>query len=224
MYTLKTYLRGVLMKNVFCFLLLVAVFATPIFAEDESPNTVQNKHRQFDQYFGLSIGGGGMRMNGSTVITTDVGVTYNVYLFNWFSLNAGFIFHKELGERQFTPNGNTFCFTVPLGVHFNIPKAEWLYAGINFAVNIPIVDMNSPNDQNIFTQNDTFFSMPIDLGFDFMKPGRGGSRLLLTVTPTFYNGGTSVPVGIVWQIYNWKVFAPKVEVNVPPPPVIIVNR
>jgi hypothetical protein len=35
-----------------------------------------------------------------------------------------------------------------------------------------------------------------------------------------------VPVGIVWQMWNWRAFSPKVEVKVPevnvPPPVIIV--
>jgi hypothetical protein len=40
----------------------------------------------------------------------------------------------------------------------------------------------------------------------------------------------TVPVGVVWQVWNWRVFTPKVEVsvpevevNVPPPRVIIVQ-
>jgi hypothetical protein len=74
--------------------------------------------------------------------------------------------------------------------------------GVNVAINIPIADLLRPRDQDFSSRGDVFISLPIDLGFDFIKSGRGGPRVFLRVTPTFHKGGMTVPVGLVWQIYN----------------------
>jgi hypothetical protein len=90
------------------------------------------------------------------------------------------------------------------------------------------MDFNS-GDKNTFSQKDVFLSLPIDIGFDFIRPGRGGPRVFFRITPTFHKGGIIVPVGLMWQIYNWKVFAKKVDINVDiprrssPPTIIIIQ-
>ena len=206
-------------------------------SESNFETTPQGKHQQFDQYFGISVGSAGMRMNDSGILTADFGVNYGFYIFNWLSLNTGVLFHTELyfGNNLLTgtePMQTPLCFTIPFGFHFNIPKVEWLYTGASFAVNIPIADYRTSGERNSFSENNVFFSLPIDIGIDFIKPNRGGSRLLFRVTPTFHKSDTIVPVGVIWQIYNWRVFHKtvdvkvdvNVEVNVPPPPVINVPR
>jgi hypothetical protein len=55
------------------------------------------------------------------------------------------------------------------------------------------------------TNGDFFVGLPIDIGFDFVKPGRGGGRFFFRITPEFHEGGTVLPIGFIWQIYNWKI-------------------
>ena len=229
------------MKKLSGILILIIGLSIPAFAQNESvTTTTQGKHQQFDMYFGLSLGAAGMRMNDNGIFTADFGVNYGFYLFNWLSLNTGVFFHTELYSDNNLLTGTDpmqapFCFTIPIGFHINIPRVEWLYTGVSFAVNIPIADFRSSNEQNSFSPNNVFFSLPIDIGIDFIQPNRGGSRLLFRATPTFHKGGTTVPIGVFWQIYNWRVFHKtvdvKVDVNVevnvpppPPPPVINVPR
>ncbi|MDR0442106.1 MAG: porin family protein [Treponema sp.] len=217
------------MKKLFVFIMVVAV-ATSVFAQNETEDISENeplkKHQFLDNYFGVSIGAAGMKTSENGIFTVDIGVTYGFYLHDWVSINTGLLFHTELYSEKNLLTGNEpmvtpLCFTIPFGIHFNIPKAEWLYTGVNVAVNIPIADFRSWKKDD-FSQKDVFLSLPIDLGFDFIKPGRGGSRAFLRITPTFHNGGTVIPIGFVWQIYNWKVFAKQVEVNVPTPPTVII--
>ena len=215
------------MKKLLLVLLVAVGFAAPVFSQDEE-SLPENKHNPFDHYFGVSVGAGGMKMSDNGIFTADIGVTYDFYFNRFFSVNSGLFFHTELfsGENLLTGGGGKqfpLCFTIPLGIHINIPKAEWLYAGINIALNIPTADFMSSNGDGQFNEK-IFLSIPVDLGFDFIKPGQGGSRAFLRVTPTFHKDGFAMPVGIMWQIYNWKIFAKKVEVNVPQPVVIIPNR
>jgi hypothetical protein len=220
--------------GVFVILIGTAVFAFAETGQNELEAIDQKKHQQFDQFFGVNVGLGGMKMSDAGIFTASLGVNYGFYLFDFMSINTGISFHTEnyFGTNLLSkdrPLQTPLCFTIPIGIGFNIPKAEWLYTGVNFAVNIPVADLRSSNDLDAFSKDDVFFSLPIDVGIDFMKPGRGGSRLFLRVTPTFHNEKTIVPVGIVWQIWNWRVFAKKVEVVVPPvevnvpPPVINIR-
>ena len=222
------------MKKVYVLLMVLqmtaAMFPAAAFAWDDenvTDDAVQKKHQQFDNYFGVSIGTAGMKTDNHGILTADAGVAYGFYLFDWMSINTGLLFHTEfysdnnlLTENK--PMVYPLCFTIPFGIHVNIPNLEWLYTGVNIAINIPIADLGG--EKNDFAKNNVFVSLPLDLGFDFIKPGGGGSRALLRVTPVFHNGGTVVPVGFVWQIYNWKIFAKKVEVNIPPPPTVIIGN
>ena len=222
------------MKKLIFFIMSIAVLAAPVFSqnseENNNENSVIKKHWFLDQYFGLSIGAAGMKTADHGVFTTNFGVTYSFYLNEWISIDAGLLFHTEIyTKNNLLTNNNPMmtplCFTVPIGVHLNIPKVEWLYTGLSIAVNIPIIDLRSPGSHDFFGRNSVFISLPVDFGFDLIKAGRGGSRVFIRVTPTFHKGGITFPVGFVWQIYNLKVFAPKVDVEVNvPEPVINIYR
>ena len=171
------------MRKFFGFLAIIIVLnAIPIFAQEEQENELKDipqKRRQFlDNYFGIGIGAGGMRMNDNGIFTAALGVSTDFYLNDWVSLNTGLLFHTELYSdhnllTNEEPMVTSFCFTIPFGVHFNIPKVEWLYTGVNMAINIPIADLRSPRVQDFSSRGDVFISLPIDLGFDFIKPDRG---------------------------------------------------
>ena len=215
------------MKKQFGFLIFVAVCATSVFAQNQ---VEENNYRTFSHYLGPSLGVGAMKMNDGAIFTFDVGASYDFYIFEWLAISGGIIAHQELyynqpsDDTRMVPVGNPFCITVPFGLHFKIPKIEWLYNGFNFALNFPMFDSSSPKNA-YSTENEMFFSVPLDLGFDFMKPGKGGSRAFVRVTPTFHKGGVAVPVGFVWQIHNWKIGSSKAETYVAPQPttIIIIN-
>jgi hypothetical protein len=224
------------MNKLFVFVMIFSVFAIPVFARDEfgGPVSAQNepdipedtplkKHQFPDNYFGVAVGFGGIRTFDRGIITGALGVSYDFYPRDWISINSGFLLHTELYQDKNL--ASPLCFTIPFGVHFNIPKIEWLYTGVNMAVNIPIADLQSPEKRGVFTQDDVFISLPLDFGFDFIKPGRGGPRAFFRITPTFHKGGITAPLGLVWQIYNWKVFAKKVDIKIVPssPKIIIIQ-
>lgn len=217
------------MKNQAGYLMIIIFLAAPVFAQNDFEYDPQNRHNQFDNYLGVSLGAGAMMMEDNSIYSADFGATYGFYAFKRLSINTGIFLHAELYSDINLVSGNEpmqapLYFIIPFGIHFNIPKAEWLYAGINVCINFPLADLKSPGKRDAFTESNTFISMPIDLGVDLIKPGRGGSRILFRITPTFHNSETAVPVGIMWQIYNWKVLSKKAEVTVPPPPVIKIVR
>ena len=228
------------MKRILILMMIAAISAAPVFsqnaAEEKSEISLPKKHQFLDQYFGVNTGVSGMKTDKYGILTIDFGVNYNFYIHEWVSLNTGFILHTELYKdhnllTNKDPMVTPLCFTIPFGIYFNFPKIEWLYTGASVGINIPIADPKSPKEKNVFSGRDVFISLPIDLGFDFIKPGAGGSRAFIRVTPAFYKGGIAVPVGFVWQIYNWKVYSkkvdvetviPNVEVKIPASPAIII--
>ena len=213
------------MKRMFGILILIAVITSAIFARDESPDTLQNKRQPLDNYLGPGLGMGGMKLNDGAIFTIDFGISYDFYLLSWLSINTGIYAHQEIyhnqpsDDKRIVPKGNPFCFTIPFGIHINIPKAEWLYTGFNIGLNIPIFDIERSTDLEAYTKDDFFVSLPVDLGFDLIRPGKGGSRVFFRITPAFHKGGIALPIGLVWQIHNWKIGPKKIEVTVPPPPV-----
>jgi hypothetical protein len=98
------------------------------------------------------------------------------------------------------------CLTIPLAAHVNIPNAEWLYAGIGLSLNIPVTGMFDGLAE-VDTKGKFFAGLPIDVGFDFVKPGKGGGRFFFRITPEFHEKGIAVPIGFIWQIYNWKIYS-----------------
>jgi hypothetical protein len=107
----------------------------------------------------------------------------------------------------------TLYLTIPLQAHVNVPRAEWFYAGLGIAFNIPLfspfektADFFGLSNEDMPNLKGAFFvSLPIDVGFDFLKAGEGGGRLFLRFTPTFIDGNTLLPIGFIWQIYNFRI-------------------
>jgi hypothetical protein len=214
---------------------LAACIAGGVFAQEESGKPVLvHKHQPFDMLLGLNFGLGitpnigdlfSISANtipkGNYALTFDVGLTYDFYLFNWLSFSTGLLLHPDVyvildqdlsGVSNFTDIvASPLCLTIPFAAHVNVPKAEWLYAGIGLNLNIPLSGMLdsvvSDMGGDFETKGDFFVGLPIDLGFDFVKPGRGGGRFVFRLTPEFHKKGTAVPIGFIWQIYNWKIYS-----------------
>ena len=202
------------MKKLFGILMIIMGLSTTVFAQDDVENVTTKKHQAYSHYLGPSLGIGAMSMNDGAILAFNIGASYSFYVLDWFSISGSVLAHQEIYFNQpaettrMVPAGNPFCITVPIGFHINVPCIDLLYTGFSFALNFPMFDLNSP--YNAYTSSDElFFSLPIDIGLDLIKPDRGGSRILLRVTPTFHKGGIAVPVGIVWQIHNWKIPAQK---------------
>jgi hypothetical protein len=132
--------------------LLIVVLAVLVSAGLFAQGTV-HKHQQFDMLLGLNFGLGitpnigdlfsissGNIPKGNYALTFDVGLTYDFYLFSFLSFTTGLLVHPDIYldlDRELT-NINSFrdivtsplCLTIPVAVHFNVPKVEWLYAGV----------------------------------------------------------------------------------------------
>jgi hypothetical protein len=237
------------MKKLVLFSVLATVVAGGIFAQQasETPEVI-HKHQPFDMLLGLNFGFGvtpnigdlfktasdGGIPKGNYALTFDFGLTYDFYLYNWLSFNTGLLLHPDIylildqnfeGVNSFTDIASApLCLTIPLAAHINVPKLEWLYAGIGLNLNIPLSGMldgvvsGEPDEENedadfsadpIDTKGDFFVGLPIDIGFDFVKAGRGGGRFFIRITPEFHKKGVAVPIGFIWQIYNWKIYSKK---------------
>jgi hypothetical protein len=214
-------------KNGLLALVLASVLAGGIFAQGR--DSAAAKHQSFDMLLGLNFGIG-MSPNmgelfsaisdsripeGNYAMAYDLGLTYDFYLFDWLSFNTGVLVHPDIyllldhdweNVDNFTDIAATpLCLTIPLAAHINVPKVEWLYAGIGLSLNFPIMGMFDGLAEDFDTKGDFFIGLPIDIGFDFVKPGRGGGRFFFRITPEFHEGGTVLPIGFIWQIYNWKI-------------------
>jgi hypothetical protein len=206
-------------------LVLASVLAGGVFAQE----TAVHKHQPFDMLLGLNFGIG-VSSNlgdlysalndhyipeGNYAMMYDFGLTYDFYLFDWLSFNTGLLLHPDVylildqdlnNVDNFTDIAATpLCLTIPLTAHVNIPKVEWLYAGIGLSFNFPIVGLVD-GLAGIDTKGDAFVGLPIDIGFDFVKQGGGGGRFFFRFTPEFHEKGTTVPIGFIWQLYNWKIY------------------
>ena len=216
-------------KKLVFVLLMVALLAGGAFAQED-------KHQPFDVLIGLNSGSGitpnmfslfgdlssGKIPKGNYAIIMDFGITGDFYLFSWLSFSSGLLLHPDiyvLLDQDFTSKesidisdiaATPLCLTIPIAAHVNIPKVEWLYAGMGLSFNFPIMGMldsvaASQGGMDIDSKGDFFIGLPIDFGFDFIKPGNGGARFFFRITPEFHKKGTTVPIGFIWQIWNWKV-------------------
>jgi hypothetical protein len=215
-------------------LVLACVLAGGIFAQEAETPAALHKHQAFDMMLGLNYGMGitpgiggaigsassGGIPKGNYAITFDFGLTYDFYLFSWLSFNTGLLLHPDVYVilNQDFDNADSFtdiaatpvCLTIPFAAHVNIPKVEWLYVGIGLNLNIPVASMlDNVVDAGFDTKGPSFVGLPIDIGFDYVNPGRGGGRFFFRFTPEFHENGTAVPIGFIWQIYNWKIFSKK---------------
>jgi hypothetical protein len=223
------------MKKLFYIVALLGVITKAIFAQEvNSDTTAQDekiyRHQQFDMLIGINAGFGGMMTGGildgkkgTLALSFDIGLNYDFYVLDWVSVNTGLLLHPEghlvldkdvakIDHKDFNMvdyAAMPLCLTIPIAVHINIPCADWLYTGLGLNINIPLVSLLDSANLDIDTKGDVFLSLPIDLGFDMIRADKGGARFFFRVTPTFLAKGVVVPVGFIWQIYNWKIYSKK---------------
>ncbi|MDR1891402.1 MAG: hypothetical protein LBQ48_00075 [Oscillospiraceae bacterium] len=215
------------MKRFIAIITLVFALCTGVSAQTGAAH----KHEQFDMLLGLNIGIGGIATgkvldggSGSFALSADAGVTFDFYISNYLSVNTGILLHPEAHlimednmKKNYTAGfklsdyaAMPLCISLPIMAHFNVPRVEWLYLGFGVAINIPLVGMLDSLDDNIDITIDTkgpvFVSLPIDIGFDLIRHNGNGMRFFFRITPTILEKGAVVPIGCVWQIYNWKIF------------------
>jgi hypothetical protein len=218
--------RNEMVKKGLFALVLAALVAGGVFAQYD-----EHKHEPFDMLLGINVGLGitpniGSLMSisedsipkGNYAITFDFGLTFDYYLFNWLSFSTGLILHPDIYVLldQDISNVNSFtdivstpiCLTIPFTAHVNVPKVEWLYAGIGLNLNIPTASLlDSVAVPGFDTKGKFFVGLPIDIGFDFIKAGKGGSRFFFRITPEFHEKGTTLPIGFMWQAYNFRIYS-----------------
>ena len=212
-------------KKVLLLLILVTLLSGSILAAQEHRHESGNMLLGIDFGLGLTpsffsaVSATDTIPAGNYAITFDFGVNFDYYLFYWLSFSSGLFSHTGIyllwdkplpvdGDFTLTDWAKTpICFTIPLMAHINIPHVEFLYLGAGLTFNFPVASILDSNSDlgNIDTKGKFFLGLPIDFGFDFVKPGRGGSRFFFRLTPEFHSGGTPVLVGFIWQFYNFKL-------------------
>jgi hypothetical protein len=142
----------------------------------------------------------------------NAGLNFDYYLFNWLSIGSGLSFYMDhimelnetLSKDNFDSRWNAFeppvFLAVPISVHINIPKVEWLYLGAGINLNIPL-KLSIGN----YSHGKFYLSVPIDFGFDSLFRGRVGPRFFFRITPEFHDYGTPILYGLVVQLWNWKI-------------------
>jgi len=184
----------------------------------------QHKHESGNMLFGIDVGMGITPTrnfaklasesvpSGNYAFTFDLGLNLDYYLFSWLSINSGLLMHSGMyllldgalffgGDKFYEYAYMPICLTVPIMAHINVPFVEWLYLGAGVHLNFPVSTIPISNS----SKGDFFIGVPIDLGFDFIKAGKGGSRFFFRVTPEFHYGKTPILIGFMWQMYNFKL-------------------
>ena len=208
-------------KKIFLILVLAVFLSGSVFAE---------RHEAGDMLLGIDLGfnltpsffsvTGDSVPKGNYAITFDLGLNFDYYLFNWLSFNSGLFMYsgiyllldkplteETLENTTFTDWAKTpICLTIPLMGHVNIPAVDFLYLGAGLNFNLPVSSMLSTELPDVDTKGKFFLGIPIDLGFDFIKSGKGGSRFFFRITPEIHSGGTPVLIGFMWQIYNFRIY------------------
>jgi hypothetical protein len=226
----EKYFKEDFMKKFIGLLIMAGVFSTAVFAQEGG----QHKYEPFDMLIGINLGSGGaiagnlMKPDGSTgngslIFTFDTGFTYDFYIFYWLSVNTGLLFHQQvlaiwkeeyndMSDSLFNFLQDPFCLTIPLQAHVNVPRAEWLYAGLGVSINIPLFSYTEKmaefwgvREEGRSRKGKTFFALPIDLGFEIENLSKGESRFFFRFTPTFIEGTALFPIGFIWQIYKFRI-------------------
>jgi hypothetical protein len=215
------------MKKMAGIMFLVVGLSSVGFAQEnssaESGQAASHRYRPYDMMLGFTSG---MGLNGSGdvfslkegffVLNAYMGANYDFYFLNWLSASSGLYLleHMSIVLKEDIPEGSNlsmtdmmqtpFCLTIPVSVHVNMPRAEWLYLGIGVNFNIPLFsllktvpqarDFDLPDTKGSF-----FVSLPIDIGIDMAK-GTGSRRFVFRVTPNFLKSDPLVTFGLMYQI------------------------
>ena len=146
-------------------------------------------------------------------IAFDFGLNVDFYVSKWLSVNSGIFLRPGvylLLDNEVTSFSDwaksPISLSIPIMAHMNIPVVDFLYFGAGIAVNFPIISMWESELRGVDSKGGPFLGIPLDFGFDFISAGKGGSRLFFRVTPEIHRGGkTLVLLGLMWQIYNFKL-------------------
>ena len=210
-----------MVKKILFVLILAVLLSGSIFA-------LSHRHQPGNMLIGIDLGVGvtptiskasdNTIPIGNYAVAFDMGLNFDYYLFNWLSFSSGLFIHSGiylfldkpldtvLTDTKFTDWAATpVCFTLPVMAHINVPVVEFLYLGAGLTLNFPVSSMLSTDVPDIDTKGSFFLGLPLDVGFDFIKPGKGGSRFFFRITPEIHKPGTPVLVGFMWQIYNFKI-------------------
>jgi len=211
-------------KKLLLVLLITILLSGSVFARE-------NKHESGNMLLGINLGtsltpnffnsakaftGSDGLPVGTYALALDFGLTFDYYLSSWLSLNTGAIMHTGAyifwdtlhlgytGKDILNFTKWPICVTIPIMAHVNLLQFIYLGAGVN--LNFPVSSWGFIDAAPGFDPKGKFFiGIPIDLGFDFVKPGKGGSRFFFRVTPEFHPNGTPLLVGFIWQLYNFKL-------------------
>ncbi|MCL2832694.1 MAG: hypothetical protein FWD78_05955 [Treponema sp.] len=220
-----------MIKKIVCILVLLALISGAAFAQF-SPH----KYKSMDMLLGLDFGMGATYnaynlssfpwQKANYAAAVDFGLNYDVYLFPWLSLSTGvlgrtgvyFSLNAEMAEDNIDLTGiakTPVSVTIPLSFHINIPYVNFLYIGAGAAINIPVYNWSvtelsvGDNKYTFGAKGGMFISTPIDFGFDLVKANKGGSRFILRFAPEFHQEGMYLPVGFMWQFYNFRIYSKK---------------
>jgi hypothetical protein len=170
---------------------------------------------------------------GDVNMAASVGLNYDLYFFHWLSISTGISLRPmlavvlredkipfRLGDQADDSTviiRNPVSLTFPLQFHINVPFAEWLYLGAGVNINIPVENFNLLSslikyDEGSAKRGVTFFSIPIDIGFDSIKPGKGGSRFFFRYERSYLDSLSFLDsdaiintYGFIWQLHNFKL-------------------
>lgn len=211
-------------KKLFLVLLIAILLSGSLFAADR-----QHKHESGNMLLGINLGTSFSPNifklakddlpTANYGVVFDFGLTFDFYLFSWLSLNTGAHFYSgaylfwDAALNAIVTGGDVFkyaklpiCVTIPIMAHINVPFVEWLYLGGGINLNIPVSSWTFIDTTYGYEAKGKFYiGVPLDFGFDFIKAGRGGSRLFFRFTPEFHSGETVLLTGFIWQIYNFKL-------------------
>jgi hypothetical protein len=176
----------------------------------------EQKHTAGDMLLGIGTGAGfgGKWDELDYEIWGSTGVSFDYYPLDWLSISGGAsIYLNEFVSPPETPAEVTlenffetfWAFTdgifrfpvsvsVPLEVHANIPRAEWLYTGIGFSVQIPFMEMYGFGTHPLMGAYTTLYG---DLGFDYTDAKRGGRFFFRVGHNLMENAHTTI--GFIWQ-------------------------
>lgn len=209
---------------------ILTVLASVGFTQENTPPPPNTKYSPFDMLVGY---GSGMGFNmqgdvfklkeGFMIFTVDLGVNFDFYIFNWLSVSSGLglaenlsmVIENDLSKDSditITDVMNTpFCLTIPVQVHINTPRLDWLYFGTGVYINIPLFNVldtaRASSDVDLpDTKGKVFVSMPIDVGFDFGHKDKTSQRFMFRITPNFLELKTLVSFGFFYQ-KNYKVYS-----------------
>jgi hypothetical protein len=153
----------------------------------------------------------------------EFGASIDYYFFNWLSVSSGLTVETGglLWEDHYDTlnssvgGGAPLYMQIPLAFHINIPKIDWLYVGGGLRGNFVLTDLNTEEE---FMGHKINTDLPpvgylnyfADIGFDWMKPNRGGSRFFFRISQgilAFSEDGVYpklIDIGILYQ-YNFKI-------------------